>query len=183
MGIIFHKKSKETLHDIPKSFWELKAKNIDGEDVTFESLKGKKAFIVVNVASSCGLTTRNYKGLVELYEKYKDRGLEILAFPCNQFLGQEGKCELDIKNFAKNKFHVDFPLFEKINVNGPETHQVFRFLRANTELYDDKSKKIQAIPWNFTKFLVDADGNVIKFFGPPNKPAEMEKDIETLLSK
>ena len=101
-----------------------------------------------------------------------------MAFPCNQFLGQEGKCELDIKNFTQKKFHVDFPLFTKINVNGPETHQVFRFLRANTDLFDEKSKKIQEIPWNFTKFLVDADGNVVKYFGPPNKPAEMEKDIE-----
>jgi len=114
---------------------------------------------------------------------HRDQGLEILAFPCNQFFGQEKKCELDIKNFAKDTFKVDFPLFSKIDVNGPETHEVFRFLRANSNLYDQKSQTIQEIPWNFTKFLVDADGKVLKFYTPTTKPHEMEKDLEDLLSK
>jgi len=182
MGNVLFKKSKESLFNIPKSFWELHAKDIDGNELKFEDLKGKKAFIVVNVASACGYTGSNYKGLVELYNKYKDQGLEILAFPSNQFMGQESKCELDIKNFAKNNFSVDFPMFSKIDVNGPETHEVFRYLRANTNLYDAKKNLIQEVPWNFTKFLVDADGKVLKYYGPGDTPNKMEEDIKPLLA-
>ena len=114
---------------------------------------------------------------------YRDRGLEILAFPCNQFMGQESKCELDIKNFTKNKFNIDFPLFSKVDVNGPETHEVFRYLRANSTLYDSKNQQIQSVPWNFTKFLIDVDGKVVKFYNPNDAPKSMEGDLETLLGK
>lgn len=181
MGNLIFKKKKEKLFNIPKSFWDLKATDIDGKEVSFETLRGKKAYIVVNVASSCNYASSNYKGLVELYSKYKDSGLEILAFPCNQFFSGETKCELDIKNFAKKKYSVDFPMFSKIDVNGPETHEVFRYLRANSDLYDAKGQNIKSVPWNFTKFLVSANGKVIKFYSPDEPPKKMENDIESLL--
>lgn len=98
-------------------------------------------------------------------------------------MGQEKKCELDIKGFAQGKYNVTFPMFSKIDVNGPETHEVFRYLRANSDLYDAQGKQIQAVPWNFTKFLVDAEGKVLKFYNPGDGIKKMEDDIEALLNK
>ena len=98
-------------------------------------------------------------------------------------MGQESKCEFDIKTFTQKKFNVEFPMFSKIEVNGAETHEVFRYLRANSTLYDAENKSIQEVPWNFTKFLISADGKVLKFYDPKDAPANMESDIEALLAK
>jgi len=140
----------------------------------------KKAIIVVNVASSWGLTTKQYKGLNKLYEGYKDQGLEILGFPCNQFMGQENKCEADIKEFAK-AMKVKFPMFSKVSVNGAGAHPIYKYLRANCELYDASKKTIQEIPWNFAKFLLDRDGKVIKLYNPDIPAESLETDIKPLL--
>jgi len=109
--------------------------------------------------------------------------LEILAFPSNQFHSQESKCELDIKNFAKDTYSVEFPMFSKVDVNGPTTHEVYRYLRANSGLYDPKSQMIQEVPWNFTKFLVDSDGKILKYYGPTDTPQQIETDIQSVLGK
>jgi len=97
-------------------------------------------------------------------------------------MNQESKCELDIKNFAKGKYSVDFPLFSKVEVNGPETHDVFKYIRANSPLYNQSTNQVQYIPWNFTKFLLDKDGKILKMYGPNDKPQTMEEDIQKLLS-
>jgi len=129
------------------------------------------------------LTAAQYRGLAELYSNYREKGLEILAFPCNQFASQENKCELDIKLFVQTKFDVKFPMFSKIDVNGPNTHPLYRYLRAKSALFDKKHKLCKEIPWNFTKFLVEPNGNVTGLYAPDMKPAVVESDIEVLMMK
>jgi len=180
MGAIFHKKAKEKLPEVPKSFWEISAKDIDGNLVPMSNFKDKKAILCVNVASSWGLTTKQYKGLNKLYTDNKDQGLEILGFPCNQFMGQENKCETDIKEFAK-AMKVKFPMFSKLNVNGKDAHPLYIYLRANSKLFDAKGKTIQEIPWNFAKFLVDRNGKVTGLYNPDVAAESLDKDIKNLL--
>lgn len=182
MGNLFYRKKKETLQDIPKSFWEITAKNIDGVEVNLSDYQSKKAILVVNVASACGLTNKQYKGMVSLHEQYADKGFEILAFPCNQFMGQEDKCDLDIKQFVTKKFGVKFPLFSKVEVNGTKCHPVFKYLRHNSAL-GKKLGVAQEIPWNFAKFLLNSEGKVVQLFAPDIRPEVMAKDIEALLAQ
>jgi glutathione peroxidase len=130
----------------------------------------------VNVASECGYTPQ-YAGLEALYRKYKDRGFEVLGFPCNQFGGQEPGDEKQIKSFCETRFDVSFPLFAKIDVNGPGTHPLYEFLKsAEPGLFGT-----EAIKWNFTKFLVAKDGSVRKRYAPQTKPEAIAADIETAL--
>ena len=112
----------------------------------------------------------------------RDQGLEILAFPCNQFGAQEPKCELDVKNFATDKYQASFPLFSKIDVNGQNTHDVYRFLRGQSDLRVAGTNKAKPITWNFSKFLLDKDGKVAKTVAPGESPANMEEDIKNLLA-
>jgi len=137
-----------------------------------------KVILVVNVASECGFTPQ-YEGLEKLYQTYASKGLEILAFPCNQFGGQEPKGEKEIQNFCKVNFGVTFPLFKKIEVNGDNTHPLYVFLKSEATGF----LGTKAIKWNFTKFLIDKKGNVIDRYGSATKPKEMSKDIEKLLVK
>ena len=146
-----------TLHDF-------EVKTIDGKNESLAKYKGKTA-LVVNVASQCGLTP-HYKGLEELYESYKDRGLVVLGFPCNQFGSQEPGTEGEIKTFCETKFGVTFPMFSKIDVNGAGRHPLYAFLTA-AETAPDGPGDIQ---WNFAKFLVDRDGRVAARFAPTEKP-------------
>ena len=125
MGAACFKKKKEKLDGIPKMLWEIAVKDIDGNTLKLEEFKKYKALLITNVASGCSLTNKQYRGLVKLHEKYRDRGLEILGFPCNQFNGQESGCDLDIKKFATEKFNVQFRLFSKIEVNGPDCHPLY----------------------------------------------------------
>ena len=180
MGIFFYRRKKERMENIPTTFWEIKAKDIDGEEVKMDRFKGKKALIVVNVASACGLTNKQYRGLVTLHEKYTSKGFEILAFPCNQFFGQEDKCDKDIKQFVTTKFGVKFPLFAKIEVNGTRCHPVYKYLRCNSILNNKKSGA-QEIPWNFAKFLLNEDGKVVQLYAPDIRPETIGSEIEKLL--
>ena len=108
--------------------------------------------------------------------------MEVLAFPCNQFYAQESKCELDIKNFAKDKYEVNFPMFSKIEVNGPNAHDVYKFLRGNSSLRLD-GNEVQAIKWNFANFLVDQDGKIVKAFAPSKTPLdEIEEEVKKLVA-
>ncbi|KAK6035624.1 putative phospholipid hydroperoxide glutathione peroxidase, partial [Cooperia oncophora] len=123
---------------------------------TFHALG--KVLIVVNVASQCGLTNANYTQFKELLDKYKSQGLEVAAFPCNQFGGQEPACELDIKNFVASKFNFEPDLYAKVNVNGDNADPLFKFLKKEQV----GGTMFDAIKWNFTKFLVDREGNIVK---------------------
>ena len=158
-----------------KSIYDIKVKTINGEETTLEPYKGK-VLLIVNVASKCGYTPQ-YDGLEALYKKYKDEGLVVLGFPCNQFGSQEPGSEAEIQNFCRVNFGVTFPMFSKINVNGEETHPLYRYLKSE----QPGILGTEAIKWNFTKFLVDKEGNVVERFGSSTKPVELEEKIEGLL--
>jgi len=153
----------------------LSAKSIVGEDVSLEDYRGK-VLLIVNTASKCGFTPQ-YKGLEALYEQYKEQGLEILGFPCNQFGNQEPGDSGEISGFCERNFGVTFPLFEKIDVNGDDAHPLFVHLKQEAPgLLGSKSVK-----WNFTKFLVGRDGEVVKRFAPKDKPQALASAVEALL--
>jgi glutathione peroxidase len=158
-----------------KSIYDFKVKNIRGEEVPLETFRGK-ALVIVNTASQCGLTPQ-YEGLENLYKKFKDRGLVILGFPSNQFGAQEPGSEAEIAQFCETRFSVTFPLFTKIEVNGPQTHPLYEFLKSSQKGF----LGTEAIKWNFTKFLVDKSGNVVTRFAPTTTPEQMETEIENVL--
>ena len=153
---------------------EFSATSIDGIERQLVDYKGK-VVLVVNTASQCGFTGQ-YKGLEELYRTYADRGLVVLGFPCDQFGHQEPGEDDEIAGFCERNFGVTFPLFSKIDVNGPDAHPLYQWLRSEKSgLVGDK------IRWNFTKFLVDTEGNVVERYGSRTTPAQIADDIEALL--
>lgn len=151
-------------------------KTIDGKETTLADYKGK-AMLIVNVASKCGFTPQ-YTGLEALYKKYKHQGLVVLGFPCNQFGAQEPGDENEIKNFCSLTYEVSFPMFSKIDVNGKDTHPLYSYLKSE----EKGILGTEGIKWNFTKFLVDRNGTVMKRFAPTVKPEALEKDVEAALS-
>lgn len=157
-------------------FFEFTAKTLQGKDVSMEEFKGK-TILVVNTASQCGLTPQ-FEGLEKLYEKYKDKGLVILGFPCNQFGNQEPGDEASIASGCVLNYGVTFPMFAKIEVNGPNTHPIFKYLKERLGgLFGSRIK------WNFTKFLLDEHGRPLKRYAPITKPDQIEKDLVKLFSK
>mgnify|MGYP000694552128 FL=1 len=153
------------------SIYDFEVKTISGEVITMNAFKNK-VLLIVNVASKCGFTEQ-YAGLENLYQKYKDKGLVILGFPCNQFMNQEPLNEEEIKSFCSLTYGVTFPMFSKINVNGENTHPLYQYLKeAKKGLLGS-----EAIKWNFTKFLVDKNGTVINRYAPATKPESLEVDI------
>ncbi|MFA8342346.1 MAG: glutathione peroxidase [Rhodothermaceae bacterium] len=190
MSILFAQSGKN-LHDFS-------AKSISGEDVSLSKYKGN-VVLVVNTASKCGLTPQ-YEGLETLYKKFKDKNFEILGFPCNQFAGQEPGTSEEIIKFCTGEYGVTFQMFDKVDVRDKNAHPIFKYLVNNTEykgfdLNTDMGKRFQGflskkfpeilkgkgIKWNFTKFLVDKNGNVLKRYEPTVKPEEITSDIEKLL--
>lgn len=156
-------------------FYDFTATGLNGEEINMESYKGK-VVLVVNTASQCGLTPQ-FEGLQKLYEEYKDEGLVILGFPCNQFGNQEPGNEKDIAQGCVINYGVDFPMFSKIDVNGDTAHPLFKYLKKQKGgILGSKIK------WNFTKFLIDRNGNPVKRFAPVTKPEKLEKEIRPLLS-
>lgn len=155
-------------------FYDYKVKSISGEEVSMSEYKGK-VVLIVNTASKCGFT-KQYEGLEELYEKYKDQGFVILGFPCNQFGAQEPGDNEEIKNFCTSTFSVTFPMMSKIDVNGDDADPLYKFLKKEKSgiLGDD-------IKWNFTKFLIDREGNVVDRFASQKTPKALEKEVEKLL--
>ncbi|KAG6495924.1 hypothetical protein ZIOFF_043757 [Zingiber officinale] len=151
-----------------KSVHDFTVKDIDGKDVSLNKFKGK-ALLIVNVASKCGLTSSNYTELSHIHEKYKAQGFEILAFPCNQFGGQEPGSNSEIKNFACTRFKADFPIFDKVDVNGPDTAPIYRFLKSSAGGFLG-----DLIKWNFEKFLVDKNGKVVERYPPTTSPFQIE---------
>lgn len=156
------------------SVYDFSAKTITGEDKFLSDFKGK-VLLIVNTASECGFTPQ-YKELQILYEKYHKNGFEILGFPCNQFGKQDPGTNQEIENFCQKNYGVTFPLFEKVDVKGEHAHPLFKYLteEASGMLTDQ-------IKWNFTKFLVDKNGQVIDRFAPQTKPTKLESDIEKAL--
>ena len=148
---------------------------IDGAERTLTDLKGQ-VVLVVNVASRCGFTPQ-YKGLEALYRQYRDRGFTILGFPCDQFGHQEPGNEAEIKQFCSLNYDVTFPLFGKIEVNGPGTHPLWQYLKSAKPGLLGTEK----IKWNFTKFLVGKDGEVVKRYAPNDTPEGIERDVAKLL--
>jgi glutathione peroxidase len=155
--------------------YDFSARDIDGNEQPLSKFKGE-ALLIVNVASKCGFTPQ-YTGLEELQKTYHDKGFEVLGFPCDQFGHQEPGNEAEIKNFCSLTYDVSFPMFAKIDVNGSNTHPLYEWLKK------EKSGLlgIGAIKWNFTKFLVDREGNVIKRYAPTDKPEAIGKDVAKLL--
>ena len=153
------------------SFYDIELVTIDGKRQKMDVYRGK-TLLIVNVASECGFTPQ-YAGLQALYDKFKGRGFAVLGFPCNQFGHQEPSRETEIVEFCSRKYSVTFPMFAKIEVNGVNTHPLYKYL---------KSEKpgilgTEAIKWNFTKFLVGADGRVLKRYAPSDKPEAIEADL------
>ncbi len=153
------------------SIYDFEVKTISGEVISMDAFKNK-LLLIVNVASKCGFTEQ-YAGLETLYQKYKDKGLVILGFPCNQFMNQEPLNEAEIKSFCSLTYGVTFPMFAKIDVNGENAHPLYQYLKeAKKGLLGS-----EAIKWNFTKFLVDKNGTVINRYAPATKPESLEVDI------
>lgn len=173
---------------------EFTVTSADGDDVALSDYRGK-LLLIVNVASKCGLTPQ-YEGLESLYRRQRQRGLEILGFPCNQFKDQEPSNDAEIQNFCKTTYDVTFPVFAKLEVNGPNAHPLYQHLRAEAPgdfgpPYGDFFEAISKISpeangtnevkWNFTKFLVDRDGEVVKRYEPPVLPTDIASDLERYL--
>ena len=157
------------------SVYDMQARTIDGDEQSLMSYQGK-TLLVVNVASKCGFTPQ-YTGLEALYRKYRDKGLVVLGFPCDQFGHQEPGNEQEIRNFCSLKYDVSFPLFAKIEVNGANAAPLYRYLKNQAKgLFGT-----EAVKWNFTKFLVDKSGNVIKRYAPTDTPESIEQDIAAIL--
>ncbi|KAI8992180.1 thioredoxin-like protein [Mycotypha africana] len=159
------------------ALYNLTVKTIKNTDWELSSLRGK-IVLFVNVASKCGFT-RQYSGLEELYKKYKDQDFEIVGAPCNQFLGQEPGTPEEIENFCKAKYDVSFPLLAKMDVNGPNEAPLYHFLKTSKP----GVLGLTRIKWNFEKFLVDHEGNVIQRYSSLTEPSTIAKDIENLLQK
>ena len=154
---------------------EFSAATISGKEVSLADYKGK-VVLVVNTASKCGFTPQ-FAGLEAIYEKYKDQGFVILGFPCNQFGAQEPGTADQIQEFCQLNYGVKFPMFGKIDVNGKNAHPLFKFLTSEKP----GILGTEMIKWNFTKFLVDKEGNPVKRYGSNTKPEEIAPDIEKLL--
>lgn len=157
------------------SVYDFSGKTITGQDKPIAEFKGQ-VMLIVNTASKCGFTPQ-FKGLEDLYEKYKDKGLAVLGFPCNQFLNQDPGDDAQISEFCQLNYGVSFPMFAKIDVNGENADPLFKHLTAAAPgLLGSK-----AVKWNFTKFLVDRNGKVISRYAPATKPEDIAADIEKLL--
>jgi glutathione peroxidase len=155
--------------------YDFSARTIDGTEQPLSDFRGKP-MLVVNVASKCGFTPQ-YTGLEALYRKFKDRGIVVLGFPCDQFGHQEPGDESEIKNFCSLTYDVTFPMYAKVDVNGAHAHPLYKWMKG------EKSGFLgtEAVKWNFTKFLIDGRGEVIKRYAPTDTPEKIEKDIAALV--
>ncbi|MBN2485561.1 MAG: glutathione peroxidase [Bacteroidales bacterium] len=157
------------------NFYEFKARSLQGKDIPMEEFKGK-AILVVNTASKCGLTPQ-FEGLEKLYQQYRQKGLVILGFPCNQFANQEPGDDKSISEGCLLNYGVTFPMFAKIDVNGPDAHPIYKYLKK--ELSGFLGSKIK---WNFTKFLIDPKGKPVKRFSPTTSPGKIGQFLQKMLN-
>jgi glutathione peroxidase len=157
------------------NFYQFNAMSIQGKEIGMDTYKGK-VVVVVNTASKCGFTPQ-YKGLESLYQRYKEKGLVILGFPCNQFGNQEPGSEKEISESCLINYGVSFPMFSKITVNGDNAHPIYKYLKNKLPGFLGKS-----IKWNFSKFLIDANGTPVKRFSSSTIPEKLVNDVEKLLN-
>jgi len=155
--------------------YDFKALTTKGQELDFAQFEGK-VLLIVNTASKCGFTPQ-FDGLEALNQKYKDKGLVIIGFPCNQFAHQDPGTDDEISSFCRLNYGVTFQIMQKIDVNGENAHPIYKYLKDNS-----KSTLGKAIKWNFTKFLISKDGSEIKRYAPTVKPEDLEKDIEAMLA-
>ena len=155
--------------------YNISVKDIDMNSVDLSAYKGK-TLLIVNVASKCGFTPQ-YKDLQNLYEKYQDQGLEVLGFPCNQFGAQEPGTNEEVKSFCDLNYNVSFRMFDKIDVNGSNASPLFKYLKHESP----GIMGTEAVKWNFTKFLVNSDGKVVKRFAPKDGESEIEPELQKIL--
>lgn len=165
----------QTLLGSPVSLYDFEVETIEGKKVKLKEYENK-VILIVNVASKCKFTPQ-YSELEQLYRKYKKDGFTILAFPCNQFSNQEPNSKEQIRQFCSLYFNVTFPLFSKIDVNGLNAHELYKHLKNESRAFSETS----AIQWNFTKFLIDKKGNVLKRYSSITQPLSIEDDIKTLI--
>lgn len=174
--------------------YDYKVKEVNGNEVSLSDYKGK-VLLIVNTATGCGFTPQ-YEGLQKMYDKFKDRGFEILDFPCNQFFEQAPGSDEEIVSFCQLKYNTTFKTFSKIDVNGENATELYKYLRSQAPKAEEDeaseglykmlkergfSTENDEIKWNFTKFLIDKEGNVVKRYAPTYEPEKIEKDIEELL--
>jgi glutathione peroxidase len=157
------------------SIYDIAANTLSGDQINLSEFHGK-VLLIVNTASHCGFTGQ-YEGLEALYRQYKDQGLAVLGFPCNQFGAQEPGTAEDIGAFCEKNYGVSFPMFEKIDVNGPNAHPLYQLLKNQAP----GVLGTEGIKWNFTKFLVSRDGEVHGRYAPTTRPADLERDVQDLL--
>jgi glutathione peroxidase len=159
-----------------QNFYAFSALSLQGKEIRMDHFKGK-VILVVNTASKCGLTPQ-FTGLEKLYKQYKDKGLVVLGFPCNQFANQEPGSEKDIEEGCLINYGVTFPMFSKIDVNGDTAHPIYKFLKSKLKggIFGSNIK------WNFAKFLIDRNGKPVKRYSPFTKPDKLTKDIEKILA-
>ncbi len=155
--------------------YDFSARAIDGREVSLADYRGK-VLLIVNTASKCGFTYQ-YEGLEMLHEQLADQGLVVLGFPCNQFSNQEPGDEAEIANFCRLSYDVKFPMFAKIDVNGPDAHPIFKWLKGHAK----GILGTEGIKWNFTKFLLDRNGKVFSRYAPTTKPESIRGEIEELI--
>lgn len=158
------------------NIYQYEAELLNGQNKALSDYQGK-VLLVVNTASKCGFTPQ-FAGLEKLYNKYRDQGFEVLGFPCNQFGGQDPGSNEQIGEFCSKNYGVSFPMFSKVDVKGPEAHVIFRYLTRQT-----KGILGNGIKWNFTKFLINRQGEVINRYAPTTKPENLEQDIEQALAQ
>lgn len=156
------------------TIYDFEVKNAKGEIESLDKYKGTP-LIVVNTASKCGFTPQ-FKELQELYEEHQDKGLQILGFPCAQFNNQEFDDQKETMEFCQINYGVTFPMYAKVNVKGSEAHPLFKYLTSS-----QKGLLTEGIKWNFTKFLIDRDGNVVKRYAPQTSPKKMEEELKKIL--
>ena len=157
------------------SIYQFEAELLDGKNKSFADYEGK-VLLIVNTASKCGFTPQ-FSGLEKLYQEYKDQGLLVLGFPCNQFGSQDPGSNEQIGSFCEKNYGVSFPMFAKVNVKGAEAHVIFRYLTNNS-----KGILGSGIKWNFTKFLIGKDGKVLNRYAPTTKPEDLKADIQKALA-
>lgn len=157
------------------SIYDFSVRDIQGNERSLSEFRGK-VLLIVNTASKCGFTPQ-FEGLQSLYESLRERGLEVLGFPCNQFMNQDPEDESAISQFCSLNYGVDFPMFSKVEVNGDNAHPLYRFLKHEAKGLMGSEQ----VKWNFTKFLVGPDGKVVRRYPPTTKPEAIRKDIEALL--
>lgn len=159
-----------------ESIYDFEAKDINGKIKKLSEFKGS-ALLVVNTASKCGFTPQ-FDGLEKLYKSYNEKGFQVLGFPCNQFGSQEPGDENEIKNFCNLTYNVTFPMFSKVDVNGNNAHPLYKYLKKNSKGF----LGTEFIKWNFTKFLIGKNGEVLKRYAPTDTPDDIAKDLEELLN-